>query len=395
MNRQLLNLEPSITLALNQKAKEAQAQGRDVINFTAGEPDGQTPEAIAKAGIQAIEEGKTRYTPAHGIEPLIQAIVDKMNRTTPQTFEDQQVLVSNGGKQGIFNALYALLNPGDEVIVLTPAWVSYMSMVTMLGGKSVTVSSTIDQGFVPSLDQIKAAMTDKTRVILVNSPCNPTGAVFPQTFMDGLAQMLQDFPHVYGLTDDIYEHYTYQKDRPFYSLASSPHMNPDQLIVCNGVSKSHAMTGWRIGYTLAPKKVMQLMRKIQSQTTSNACSISQWAALKALQTETQTNPFVEGFAQRRDVIVENLSAIDHLQVIQPEGAFYVFPNVDHWLGPNQRFESDVALCEFLLEQANVAVVPGSAFGSPGHIRLSYGLPTQAIQTGVSRMAEALKQLDTR
>lgn len=397
INRSLLNIKPSQTLALNQKAKAMAATGRKVFNFTAGEPDGDTPASISQAGIQAIEQGKTRYTDSAGIEELRQAIIDKASRVYKRDYDLGEVIVSTGGKQAIYNALYTLLNPEDEVVLLTPAWVSYKSVVEMLGSKVVQVSASIDQQFVPSIDDIQKAISKNTKLLILNSPCNPSGAVYTQDFVDQLVDLLLKHPDIFVLSDDIYEHYVFEGE--FTSISKHPQFPKERLIIINGVSKSHAMTGWRIGYALADKFLISVMKKIQSQVTSNPCSIAQYAALQAVQDEAAgENPFLASFLERRDLIFAQLSDIPDLHVIRPEGAFYIFPNVESFIGSTfegKTIDSDVALCEYLLDQYGIAVVPGSAFGASGHIRLSYGLPKEVIIEGTNLMKEALSKLEKK
>ncbi|MCB1197827.1 MAG: pyridoxal phosphate-dependent aminotransferase [Deltaproteobacteria bacterium] len=397
INRKLLKLSPSQTLVLNQKAKAIAATGKKVFNFTAGEPDGDTPASIQQAGIEAITSGKTRYTDSAGILELRQEIVAKAQRVYGRTYDVDEVIVSNGGKQAIYNTFYTLLNPEDEVIILTPAWVSYKGMVEMLGAQVVEVSASIEQGFVPSVEAIAAAITENTKLIVLNSPCNPSGAVYSKAFMDELAELLVAHPDIFVLSDDIYEHFVFEGR--FQAISQHPKISKERLIIINGVSKSHAMTGWRIGYALANQELVSVMKKIQSQVTSNPCSISQYAALQAIQEEErQENPFRNSFEKRRNLIFGLLSDIPEINVILPQGAFYIFPEVERVLGVSSvagKIETDIDLCAYLLEEVGVAVVPGSAFGLPGHIRMSYGLSEAAIIEGVALLKEALCKLSKK
>ncbi|MEZ4820720.1 MAG: pyridoxal phosphate-dependent aminotransferase [Bdellovibrionota bacterium] len=397
INRKLLKLSPSQTLVLNQKAKAIAAMGKKVFNFTAGEPDGDTPASIQQAGIEAITSGKTRYTDSAGILELRQEIVAKAQRVYGRTYDVDEVIVSNGGKQAIYNTFYTLLNPEDEVIILTPAWVSYKGMVEMLGAQVVEVSASIEQGFVPSVEAIAAAITENTKLIVLNSPCNPSGAVYSKAFMEELAELLVAHPDIFVLSDDIYEHFVFEGR--FQAISQHPKISKERLIIINGVSKSHAMTGWRIGYALANQELVSVMKKIQSQVTSNPCSISQYAALQAIQEEArQENPFRNSFEKRRNLIFGLLSDIPEINVILPQGAFYIFPEVERVLGVSSvagKIETDIDLCAYLLEEVGVAVVPGSAFGLPGHIRMSYGLSEAAIIEGVALLKEALCKLSKK
>jgi len=389
VNRSLQDIQPSATLALNQKAKAMQVAGRKIFNFTAGEPDGDTPLPIQEAAIHAIKSGYTRYTNTAGIVELREAITIKAKRIYNRDYHADDVLVCNGGKQAIYNALYTLLNPEDEVIILTPAWVSYQAIVGLLGAKVVNVHAGIENAFVPNIEDIKAAITARTKLIILNSPCNPTGATYTQSFIDELMVLLNEHSHVSIMTDDIYEHYVFDHD--FVSIASHPDCDQNRLIIINGVSKSHAMTGWRIGYVLANPHLVKIMKSVQSQMTSNACSISQHAALKAIQSEeAQGSVFKEAFAQRRDMIYACLSKIDGIDVLKPQGAFYIFPNFSKVLiTAGSLPKDDVALSHFILEEEGVAMVPGSAFGAPGYMRLSYGLPNKDIQEGIEKLKSGL------
>lgn len=393
-NQRLMDLAPSQTLALNQQAQSLQAQGKTIVNFTAGEPDGETPQDVCDAAKKAIDEGQTRYTDTAGIVPLREAIVEKAKRVYGRDYQANEVVVCTGGKQAIYNALFALLNPGDEVIIPTPAWVSYKSMVLMLGAQPQEVFASQAQGFVPNVADIEAAINDKTKVLLLNSPCNPTGAVYTPEFVKELSNMLRGYPDLWVISDDIYEHYVFEGS--FVTLSTHVEFPKDRLVIINGVSKSHAMTGWRIGYALGPKDLIGLMKKIQSQTTSNASSISQYAALQAVKQEaTQKNPFVDGFLSRRNLIFDGLSKIKGVDVIEPHGAFYIFPDMRAFLTPHTTLKNDVELCSYLLEEAGVAMVPGSAFGAPGHVRMSYGLSENEISRGLQFMQEALVNLQQK
>lgn len=397
MNRQLLNLQPSPTLVLNQKAKALKASGQKVYNFTAGEPDGDTPEAIRQAAIEAIGSKKNKYTESAGILPLRQAIANKAKRIYGREYAPSEVIVSTGGKQAIFNALYGLLNPEDEVILLTPSWVSYKSMVQMLGSKPVEVFAGIESQFVPTVEAIEKAITPQTKLIILNSPCNPSGAVYSKQFIQDLSQLLIKHENIFVLTDDIYEHFVFEGE--FSSFAMELDFPKERLIIANGVSKSHAMTGWRIGYALASKGIISVMNKIQSQVTSNACSIAQYAALSAIESEAETiNPFKASFLERRNLIFDELSKMDGLKVILPKGAFYIFPNVEGLYGiapGDYTIASDLDLCAYLLDQHGIAVVPGTAFESPGYIRLSYGMDPQEIKEGMKKLQEALSQIQKK
>ena len=395
-NPQLKTLVPSATLALNQKAKMMQSQGMKVYNFTAGEPDFPTPKRICDAAKDAMDKGYTKYTPAAGISQLRQAIANKYTRECKRDHQASHVMVSNGGKQVLFNLFFSFLAPEDEVILFAPYWVSYKSLVEMCGGKAIVIDTQPAHYFVPSIDQIKSKISDRTRFIVVNSPCNPTGSVYPKSFLDDLSMLLKDHPNLICVSDDMYENFVFDPCS-FDSLARNNRLNLDQLVIVNGVSKSFSMTGWRIGYAVANKEIIDMMTQVQSQSTSNASSISQWAALEAIEGSNPQEQLAMKniFQKRRDLIYKKIKEIPSLSCLLPDGAFYLFVDFRKVLERVQGNNwSDIELAQYFLEEYQVAMVPGSAFGSPGFMRLSYGLSDEDIVNGVDRLHEGLKSLES-
>ncbi len=383
-------VRPSPTLAVTAKAAELRAAGRDIISLGAGEPDFDTPRHIGEAGIQAIRDGFTRYTAVEGIVELRQAIVDKLAADQGLEYGLDQVIVSTGGKQSIFNLCQALLNPGDEAIITAPYWVSYPDMVRLSGGEPVIVSAGQDQGFKMSPRQLAAAITDKTRLVMLNSPSNPTGVAYTREDWAQLADVLRDHPEIVIATDDMYEKILWA-DEPFSNIAMvAPDLLP-RTVVLNGVSKAYAMTGWRIGYAAGPADLIKAMKVIQSQSTSGACSIAQKAALEAIAgDQSEIDAMVSAFRERHDYVVEALNALPGVTCLPGQGAFYSFPDVSvamKALG----IDDDVAFAEHLLEKAGVAVVPGSAFGAPGHVRLSYATSLDALREAIDRIRAVLAE----
>ncbi|MEZ4704167.1 MAG: pyridoxal phosphate-dependent aminotransferase [Bdellovibrionota bacterium] len=386
-------LAPSATLALNQKTKSIQESGVKVFNFTAGEPDFPTPDRICKAAQVAMEKGYTKYTPSSGIAPLRQAIAKKYSTQFNRDYDINEIIVSNGGKQVLFNLFFSFLCPEDEVIIFAPYWVSYKSLVEMCGGKAVVLETQKENGFLPDLNQVEAAITSRTRFVVLNSPSNPTGAVYPKAFLQEFGKLLKRFPDVKVISDDMYEHFVFDQ-KTFYSIGYDGSLDKDQLILVNGVSKSYSMTGWRIGYALGSKEVISTLSKVQSQSTSNPCSISQWAALEAIEHSSQAE--IQGmrdtFETRRNLICNELEPISEVSFYRPEGAFYLFLDCRDFLSKLSRSWSDVDLAEYVLNTQHVAMVPGSAFGAPGFMRLSYGVSEQDIKDGVASLQKALKTL---
>ena len=385
----LSRVKPSPTIAVTTKAGEMRAAGRDVIGLGAGEPDFDTPENIKTAAVEAIGAGKTKYTAVDGIPELKQAICDKFQRENGLTYAPNQVSVGTGGKQILYNALVATLNPGDEVVIPAPYWVSYPDMVLLAGGTPVIATATLENNFKLTPEQLEAAITPKTKWLIFNSPSNPTGAGYSREELKGLTDVLMRHPHVWVMTDDMYEHLAYD-DFEFCTPAEVEPALYERTLTCNGVSKAYAMTGWRIGYAAGPVALINAMRKIQSQSTSNPCSVSQWAAVEALngpQDFLAANNVT--FTRRRDLVVSMLSEIDGITCPVPEGAFYVYPSIAGLIGKTSPagtvIADDEAFATALLEEAEVAVVFGAAFGLSPNFRVSYATSDEALKTACERI----------
>lgn len=386
-------LAPSQTLAMSQKSQELKAQGVDVINLSVGEPDFNTPEHIKEAAKKAIDDNFSFYTPVPGYMSLRKAISAKLKNENAIDFAPEQIVVSNGAKQSLCNVILAVINPGDEVVIPTPAWVSYVEMVNLAEGKSVLVPATIEQNFKITPEQLRAAITERTRLVFFNSPSNPTGSVYSKEELQALVNVLVDFPDVLILSDEIYEHINFTGE--FTSLASFPEI-ADRVCVVNGVSKAYAMTGWRIGYLAAPLWLARATNKLQSQYTSGASSIAQKAA-EAAYTGSQEciEEMRKAFERRRDLIVGLASAIPGWKVNRPDGAFYLFPEVSSYFGKRYGdyvINNDADLAMYLLEEGHVATVAGSAFCCHGYIRLSYATSDDTIREAIRRIEEALAKL---
>jgi aspartate aminotransferase len=385
----LARVKPSPTIAVTTKAQELKAAGRDVIGLGAGEPDFPTPPHIAAAGIRAIEEGRTKYTAVDGIPELKAAICAKFRRDNGLEYTPAQVSVASGGKQILYNALMATLNPGDEVVIPAPYWVSYPDMVLLAGGEPVIVEAGIETGFRLTPEALEAAITPRTRWFIFNSPSNPTGAGYSRDELRALTDVLMRHSHVRVMTDDMYEHLAYG-DFEFCTPAQVEPGLYDRTLTCNGVSKAYCMTGWRIGYAAGPEDLIAAMRKIQSQSTSNPCTISQWAAVEALN---GPHDFIDGnnavFVRRRDLVVGMLNAIDGVDCPVPDGAFYVYPSIEGLIGKTSaggaKIDTDEDFATALLEEQGVAVVFGAAFGLSPHFRVSYATSDEALREACGRI----------
>jgi len=385
----LARVKPSATLAADAKARELKAQGKNVIGLAAGEPDFDTPDNIKEAAIKAIRDGKTKYTNVDGIPELKEAIVAKFQRENGLTYKTSQVNVSPGGKPVIWNAMIATLNPGDEVIVPTPYWVSYWDIVLLAGGKPVAAPTSAETGFKLQPADLEKAITPKTKWILLNSPSNPSGAAYTRTELKALAEVLLRHPQVWILTDDMYEHLVFG-DFEFSTIAQVEPALYDRTLTMNGVSKAYAMTGWRIGYAAGPEPLIKSMAKVMSQTTSNPASISQWAAVEALNgTQAFIKPNAKLFEERRDLVVSMLNQANGIQCPTPEGAFYVYPSCAGLLGktaPSGKvIGSDEDFAVELLETEGVAVVMGAAFGLSPHFRISYATANSVLEDACQRI----------
>jgi aspartate aminotransferase len=385
----LNRIKPSSTIAVSMKAQELKAQGRDIVALSAGEPDFDTPVNIKEAAIAAIRRGETKYTAVDGIIELKKAITAKFKRENGLDYKPSQVSVGTGGKQVLFNALIATTNPGDEVIVPTPYWVSYPDIVLLAGGKPVFVATTLENKFKVQPEALERAITPRTKWLIFNSPSNPSGAAYTRAELKGLTDVLMRHPHVWILTDDMYEHLVYD-DFSFFTPAQVEPRLYERTLTMNGVSKAYCMTGWRIGYGAGPESLIKAMQKLQSQSTSNPSSISQWAAVEALngpQDFIAANNKV--FKERRDLVVSMLNQAKGLSCPTPEGAFYVYPSCEGVIGKTapsgQRIASDEDFVSELLEGEGVAVVHGAAFGLEPHFRISYATATGMLEEACQRI----------
>ena len=385
LSNRVNSIKPSATIAVSTLARELRAAGRDVIGLGAGEPDFATPENIQQAAIEAMRNGMTKYTPADGIPELKSAIVDKFERENQLTYTPANIIVSNGAKQCIINLLIALLNENDEVVIVAPYWVSYTDMTVLSGGKPVVVNTTIEQGFKLQPQQLRETITSHTKLLMLNSPNNPTGIAYTRQDLEELAEVLLENPHVYVVTDDIYEHILWSGE-PFCNIVNACPDLKDRTVVVNGVSKAYAMTGWRIGFAASPEPITAAMRKIQSQTTSNPNSIAQAAAVEALNGPQDTIQYMaEQFKSRHDFVISSLNQVNGMNCLAGDGAFYAFPDCREIIDSLDGIDSDLALSEYILNEAEVAIVPGSAFGGAGHIRLSFATDMETLQQAMARL----------
>ena len=383
------NIKPSPTLAVTNRAAELRAAGKNIIGLGAGEPDFDTPDHIKQAAIQALNEGFTKYTAVDGTPALKKAIINKFKNDNGFEYDAKQILVSCGGKQSFFNLSLALLNEGDEVIIPAPYWVSYPDMVIMADAKPVIVTTTQEQRFKITAEQLEAAITDKTRLVVLNSPSNPTGVAYSLDELKALADVLLKHPQVLVATDDMYEHIRFN-DEPFINILNACPELYERTVVLNGVSKAYSMTGWRIGYAAGPAQLIGAMKKIQSQSTSNPTSIAQVAAQAALEGSQEcVAEMVVAFKARHEYVVAALNKINGVNCIPADGTFYAFPSFQNIIDNDDRFEDDIALAEFLLNEAGVALVPGSAFGAPGNMRLSFATSMGILEDAIGRISKAL------
>jgi len=382
-------VQPSQTIAVTTKARELKAAGHDVIGLGAGEPDFDTPDTIKQAAIAAIQDGKTKYTNVDGIPELKEAICNKFERENGLTYKPGQVMVAPGGKKVIFNAMMATLNPGDEVVIPAPYWVSYPDIVQLVGGTPVIVGTTLEDNFKLRPEGLEAAITPKTKWIIFNHPSNPSGAAYSRDELKAITDVLMRHPDVWVLSDDMYEHLVYDD----YQFVTPAQVEPglyDRTLTMNGVSKAYAMTGWRIGYAGGPEHLIKAMTKLQSQTTSNPASISQWASVEALNgPQDFLKERAKVFKERRDLVVSMLNQASGVKCPTPEGAFYVYPSCEGCLGKTtpkgKRLETDEDFVTALLEEAGVAVVHGSAFGLSPFFRISYATSTEALEQACQRI----------
>ena len=381
----LSRVKPSPTLAVTALANQLKAEGKDVVGLAAGEPDFDTPDHIKQAAVDAINNGFTKYTAVDGTPDLKQAIINKFSKDNGLDYTTDQILVSSGGKQSFYNLAQALLNPGDEVIIPAPYWVSYPDMVLLADAEPVIVLGDQSQGFKISGEQLQAAITSKTRLFVINSPSNPSGKAYTRHELTELAEVLRKHPDIIIATDDMYEHMIWS-DEGFNNILNVAPDLYDRTIVLNGVSKAYSMTGWRIGYAGGPADLIKAMKKIQSQSTSNPCSISQAAAQAALEgDQAAVATMREAFKERHDYIVRYLNTIDGVECVESDGTFYSFPSFQKAIDNMEDVSNDVELAEKLLSEVEVALVPGSAFGAPGHLRLSFATSMENLEKALGRI----------
>ena len=384
----MARVKPSPTGAVLALVTELRAQGRDIISLGAGEPDFDTPKHIRDAAVAAIAAGQTRYTPIDGTAALKTAIQAKFRRENGLDYDTTQIIVTSGGKQALFNLCMTLLGPGDEAVIPTPCWVSYPDMVLLAEGEPVMIETGIEQHFKVTPAQLKGALGEKTRLLFLNSPCNPTGASYSRSELEALGAVIEGYPEVVVVSDDIYEH-IYWADEPFVSFASACPALSDRTVTVNGVSKAYAMTGWRIGYAGGPGQLVSAMKTVQSQSTSNPCSVSQAAAVAAL--DGDQGPVAEmraAYRLRHDYIVAALNTMPGVRCRPGEGAFYAFPQMQDAID-RLGLADDTALAEKLITEADVACVPGSAFGAPGYLRMSFACSRETLEEAVNRLNRVL------
>lgn len=386
----VLQMEASVTVSTTAKAAELRRQGEDVIAMSAGEPDVDTPDNIKQAGIAAIQAGHTKYTsPASGLIELKEAICRKLERENGLSYAPGQIVITCGAKQVIFDAVAALIDPGDEVILPAPLYVSYADQVKLMGGIPVIVQTDPSENFNLTPDQLQDAISPRSKLIVFNSPSNPTGAIYPAERWQSLADILAD-TQIHVITDEIYEKFIY--DGEHHSIATRNEALRERTLVVNGFSKAYAMTGWRVGYGAGPQEWMTHIAKIQSQETTNTCTISQHAAIEALEGPQDSIPAMRRtFRRRRDLIAERLNALPGVSCPRPDGAFYVFPDVRELLSACA-LTDDIALCGYLLDEVKVAAVPGTGFGTPGYLRFSYTLPDDRLEEAIQRVESAIRKL---
>ncbi len=383
-------VKPSPTLAISARAKELRDAGRDVIGLGVGEPDFDTPDHIKEAAIQAIHDGQTKYTAVDGTAELKRAIIDKFRRDNELNYKPEQILVSSGGKQSSYNLAQAILDPGDEVVIPSPYWVSYPDIALLAGGVPVFVQARADQRFKITPAQLAAAMNEKTKLVMINSPSNPTGMTYTRKELAALGEVLREHPRVIIATDDMYEHIRWATDEPFVNIVNACPDLYERSIVMNGVSKAYSMTGWRIGYAGGPADIIKSMKKVQSQSTSNPASISQAASVAALNgPQDCIGEMLTAFKERHDYVVDRLNGMSGIECLPTDGTFYCFPNVEEAIKQAAGVNNDLELSEYLIDKAGVALVPGSAFGLSGHIRISIATSMENLTNALDRLENVL------
>lgn len=393
LSKRLASLSPSATIAMNQKSREMKDKGVDVVNLSVGEPDFNTPDHIKKAAKQAIDDNFSFYAPVPGYPDLRKAIVNKFKRENNLEYSPDQIVVSTGAKHSIANVMISIIDPGDEVIVPSPYWVSYVEQVKIAEGTNVVIDATIENDFKITAQQLKAAISPKTKALLLCSPSNPTGSVYSYEELEALVEVLKEHPEIFIISDEIYEHINFVGKHT--SIAEFPGMQ-ERTIVVNGVSKGYAMTGWRIGYIGAPLWIAKACNKLQGQMTSGATSIAQRAAIEALEGDQScVEDMRKAFLRRRDLVVDRLNNMEGVKCIVPEGAFYVFPDMSAFYGKSlgdTKINTSMDLCLYLLEKGHIATVPGEAFGAPNNIRISYANSDENLMKAMDRLENALGEL---
>tara|TARA_B100000085_G_scaffold275084_1_gene292546 strand:+ start:7344 stop:8552 length:1209 start_codon:yes stop_codon:yes gene_type:complete len=398
LSKNLEKIAPSATVAMTQLARDLKNQGKDVISLSAGEPDFDTPENIKRAAIEAITRGETKYTAVDGIDELKEAIIDKFSRDNNLNFLKENISVAPGGKTIIYNAMVATLNPGDEVIIPKPFWVSYPDIVKLAGGTPVTIETSRNSNFKITADDLEKNITKNTKWIIINSPSNPTGEVYSSEELQSLANVLKKYPNIYILSDDIYEHLLYEKKEKFTTIGEIDDEINSRTITMNGVSKAYSMTGWRIGYCGGPKKIIDSMRKLQGQSTSNPSSISQWAAVEALNGDQSfLKNWLDSFEMRRNKVVEMINSAEGLSCLKPKGAFYIYPSCEGVIGKKltsgEEIKNDEDFAMNLLKNKSVGVVHGSAFGLSPYFRISYATSIEKLEEACERIIDFCDELE--
>ena len=398
LSKNLENIPPSATVTMTQLARELKNQGKDVVSLSAGEPDFDTPDHIKEAAIDAINRGETKYTAVDGIDELKEAIIKKFKNDNNLNFLKENISVAPGGKTIIYNAMMATLNPGDEVIIAAPYWVSYPDIVKLASGTPIIIKAKEENNFKISADDLEKNITKKTKWIIINSPSNPTGEVYSKAELTSLAKVIEKHPDLYILSDDIYEYLLYKGSEKFSTIAEIDPEVAKRTITMNGVSKAYSMTGWRIGYCAGPKKIIDAMRKLQSQSTSNPSSISQWAAVEALNGKKEfLKDWLLSFEERRDMVVDMINSANGLKCLKPKGAFYVYPSCNGIIGkktPDGRIiKNDKDFAMSLLESKSISVVHGEAFGLSPYFRISYATSMKKLKVACNRIIEFCDELE--
>ena len=398
LSKNLENIPPSATVTMTQLARELKNQGKDVVSLSAGEPDFDTPDHIKEAAIDAINRGETKYTAVDGIDELKEAIIKKFKNDNNLNFLKENISVAPGGKTIIYNAMIATLNPGDEVIIAAPYWVSYPDIVKLASGTPVIIKAKEENNFKISADDLEKNITKKTKWIIINSPSNPTGEVYSKAELTSLVKVIKKHPDLYILSDDIYEYLLYKGSEKFSTIAEIDPEVAERTITMNGVSKAYSMTGWRIGYCAGPKKIIDAMRKLQSQSTSNPSSISQWAAVEALNGKKEfLKDWLLSFEERRDMVVDMINSANGLKCLKPKGAFYVYPSCNDIIGkktPDGRIiKNDKDFAMSLLESKSISVVHGEAFGLSPYFRISYATSMKKLEVACNRIIEFCDELE--